>query len=288
MRNDPSIDLETADERTIRLLNAEIALLRKRAAHSDKSIRRVEAVADAAAARFAERSLLLDKEIVLLRKRVANAHQREGGLKRAAKASLAQSEVRGELLHEVNHRAKNSIQMAISLLNLQRQASDDPQVRLALASGVQRLSHIARVHAMLYRQAPDQQSLEFGDYLEAFCAELRETLAGDVEVVCPGADAMALDSSRAINLALITSEGVMNALKHAFPDGRSGTISVECRVEDGQGLLTIQDDGIGMADNTGKDTMGLKLIRTLIKGIGGKLRIDIADGTRLRIKFPTK
>ncbi|MCA1597669.1 MAG: sensor histidine kinase, partial [Chloroflexi bacterium] len=104
--------------------------------------------------------------------------------------------------------------------------------------------------------------------------------------VCLGSDALALDSSRAINLALITSEGVTNALKHAFPDDRTGTISVECRLHDGQGLLTIQDNGIGMSDNTGKDTMGLKLIRNLIKGIGGKVRIDTAGGTRLQVKFP--
>jgi two-component sensor histidine kinase len=286
LRTDSDIDLVTADERTIRLLNAEIALLRKRAAHSDKSIRRVEAVADAAAARFAERSLLFDKEIVLLRKRVAHAHRRERGLKSAAKAVLAQSSERGDLLHEVNHRAKNSIQMAISLLNLQRHASTEPQVRLALASAIERLGHIARVHSMLYTRAPDQQDVEFDEYLETFCAELREALADDVEVVCLGSDKLNLDSPRAINLALIASEGVTNALKHAFPEGRGGTISVECRVKNGQGVLTVQDNGIGMADETGEHTMGLKLLRTLTKGLGGKLRIDSAKGTRLQVKFP--
>lgn len=288
MRTDSSIDLdlESADERTIRLLNAEVALLRKRAGHSEKNIRRVEAVADAAAARFAERSLLLGEEIALLRKRVANSHQRERGLKSVAATALARSTERGELLHEVNHRAKNSIQMAISLLNLQRHASDDPQVRLSLASAVDRLSHIARVHSMLYRHGPDQQTIDFGEYLETFCAEIGEALAGDVEVVCLGSDELLLDASRAINLALITSEGVTNALKHAFPEGGTGTISVECRCHDRYAILTIQDSGIGMTDKKGKNTMGLKLVRTLLKGIGGKLRIDSAKGTRLQIRFP--
>jgi two-component sensor histidine kinase len=246
----------------------------------------VEAVADAPAARFAERSLLASKEIALLRKRVSNAHERERGLKLVAKASNARSAERGATLHEVNHRAKNSIQIAISLLNLQRHASDDPKVRLALASAVERLSHIARVHSMLYGHTPDQQAIDFGEYLKAFCAELRDALAGDVEVVCDRSDQLTLDSSRSVNLALITSESVTNALKHAFPEGRTGRISVDCRTSKGSGILTIRDDGIGMTEATGGDTMGLKLVRTLVKGLSGKLRIDRAAGTRLRVTFP--
>jgi two-component sensor histidine kinase len=278
-------EFESADERTIRLLNAEVALLRKRAAHSDKSIRRVEAVADAAAARFAERGRLFGEEITLLRKRVVDSTQRERGLKAAAKASLQRSAERGEMLHEVNHRVKNSIQMAISLLNMQRLASDDPQVRLALANGIERLGHIARVHSMLYMRTPDQQAIDFGEYLKTFCSELRVAVAQDVEVVCPVSDELTLDSSRAVNLALIASEGVTNALKHAFPDAQTGRISVECRRHKGSGILSVQDNGIGM-NGKGKDTMGLKLVRTLAKGINGKLRIDSSEGTRLQVTFP--
>jgi two-component sensor histidine kinase len=190
------------------------------------------------------------------------------------------------MLHEVNHRAKNSIQMAISLLNLQRHASDDPEVRLSLASAVERLSHIARVHSMLYGQTPDRQVINFGEYLKAFCAELSEALAGDVEVVCDRSDELKLDASRAVNLALITSEGVTNALKHAFPEGRTGTVSIDCRSSGGSGILTIRDNGIGISRAPGEETMGLKLVRTLAKGVEGKLRIDRADGTKLQVRFP--
>jgi two-component sensor histidine kinase len=282
--DESGIELESADERTIRLLNAEVSLLRKRAAHSDKCIHRVEALADAAAARLTERGRLLSKEIALLRKRVANSHQRERDLKAAAKASHERAMDRGEMLHEVNHRAKNSIQMAISLLNIQRHASDDPQVRLALASGIERLGHIARVHSMLYMRSPDSQDVDFGEYLKTFCEELRVALAGDVKVTCL-ADELRLDSSRAVNLALIVSEGVTNALKHAFPDSRTGVISVELRCGRKFGTLTVQDDGVGLAGK-GKDTMGMKLVRTLVKGVRGKLRLDGAKCTRLQVTFP--
>jgi two-component sensor histidine kinase len=287
MRDDTGVDLESADERTIRFLNEEVGLLRRRAAHSDKSTRRIEALADAAAARFAQRSALASKEIALLRKRVSHAHKRERGLKAVAKASNARSSERAAMLHEVNHRAKNSIQIAISLLNAQRHASDDPEVRLSLASAVERLSHIARVHSMLYGHTPDQQVIDFGEYLKVFCSELREALAGDIEVVCRGSDELTLDSRRAVNLALITSEGVTNALKHAFPEGRTGTVSVSCsRCGAERAILIVHDDGIGMGDGTGEATIGLKLMQTLVRGIDGTLNIESAEGTRVEVTFP--
>ena len=139
---------------------------------------------------------------------------------------------------------------------------------------------------MLYGHTPDQQVINFGDYIKTFSAELGEALAGDVDVICGRCDKIELDSARAVNLALITSEGITNALKHAFPEGRSGTITVDCRRSDESGILTIQDNGIGMTKYTSDVSMGLKLVRTLVKGVGGKLRIDRAEGTKLRVTFP--
>lgn len=285
MRDDQSIDSESADDQTIKLLNDEVALLRRRAKHADKSVQRVEALADAAAAQFAEKTALMDKEVSLLRERVSHTQRRAREFKAVAKASSERAAERGAMLHEVNHRAKNSIQMAISLLNLQRQASDDTQVRLSLATAAERLGHIARIHSMLYGRSPDQQSINFAEYLKAFCAELQLTLGSDVQVTCVAVDELTLDALRATNLALIVSEGVTNALKHAFPRNRTGEILISCHCNDGSCTLTVQDDGIGMTEQTGKDTMGLRLIRTLVKGVGGKLRIDNAKGARLQVTY---
>ena len=50
------------------------------------------------------------------------------------------------LLHEVNHRAKNSISMAIAMLRLQMGRQDKPEVSQALEDAIQRLDHLARIH----------------------------------------------------------------------------------------------------------------------------------------------
>jgi hypothetical protein len=55
------IDLGSSDERTIRLLQAEVSLLRKRTAQSDKCTHRIEALAEAATARLTEEGVFSAK-----------------------------------------------------------------------------------------------------------------------------------------------------------------------------------------------------------------------------------
>ena len=53
----------------------------------------------------------------------------------------------------------------------------------------------------------------------------------------------------AIPCALIINEAVTNAIKHAFPAGRKGTIGIEfIRRDDKFFSLTVRDDGVGCAD----------------------------------------
>lgn len=79
----------------------EVALVRRRTTEPDESDRRLEAVADAAAERFAEHCGTPGEKITLLRKRVSNSHERERALKAAAEASDARIAERGDLLNEV-------------------------------------------------------------------------------------------------------------------------------------------------------------------------------------------
>jgi two-component sensor histidine kinase len=279
---DPNDSIETADERTIRLLHAEIALLRRRATYADKAIRRIEAMADVAT----QQTALRDEEVALLRKRLSHSHWRARELNTLARNSAERAADRAAMLHEVNHRAKNSIQMAMTLLNLQRHASSDDEVRLSLATAIERLGHIARIHTMLYTRPADQQTIEFAEYLRAFCSELRLALHGDVEIVCIASDKLAIDASRATNLALIASEAVTNAIKHAFPGRCGGTISVQFSCMDGQGMLTVHDNGAGMKEHSESSSLGLRLIQTLVKSIHGFLSIESEEGTRIEVTFP--
>jgi two-component sensor histidine kinase len=242
----PGFSFETTDERTIRLLHAEIAGLRGQA------------------------GLASDREVRLA-------------------ASLLAAETRlltsGDMLHEVNHRAKNSIQIAMSLLGLQMHATTSDTVRHELASAIRRLGNISAAHLMLNSQSSDEQRTSFRAYLTLICNETHQSLGGDRIALIVDTDELALDTSRAINLALIASEALTNAMKYAFPDGREGTIRVECKADGEAAVLTIADDGIGFAPSSREGALGLRLVRTLAKAIGGEAEIDGKDGTRIEVGF---
>lgn len=64
--------------------------------------------------------------------------------------------------------------------------------------------------------------------------------------------------------ALLVVELVTNALQHAFPDGRPGQIGVTLIRGDGQAVLIVCDNGIGLSDAKTKNrTSGLRLVHRL-------------------------
>ena len=237
---------ETIDERTVRLLHEEITNLQGEAGQAS------------------------DREVVLA-------------------ASLLAAENRlidsGTMLHEVNHRAKNSIQIAMSLLGLQMHATQSEEVRLELANAIRRLGNIAAAHLMLNSQSPGEQRTAFRAYLTMICTETHQSLGGERIELIVDTDELALDTSRAINLALIASEALTNAMKYAFPDGRQGTIRVDCHGDGESAILAIADDGIGFGPSAREGALGLRLVRTLAKAIGGEAEIDGTDGTRIEVRF---
>ena len=237
---------ETTDERTVRLLHEEISGLRDQA------------------------GLASDREVQLA-------------------ASLLAAETRlfdsGVMLDEVNHRAKNNIQIAMSLLGLQMHATKSEEVRLELASAIRRLGNIAAAHLMLNSQSAGEQLTSFRAYLTLICTETHQSMGGERIALIVDTDELVLDTSRAINLALIASEALTNAMKYAFPDGRRGTIRVACHAGAQTATLTITDDGIGFAAASREGALGLRLVRTLAKAIGGEAVIEGTNGTRIEVHF---
>ena len=98
---------------------------------------------------------------------------------------------------------------------------------------------------------------------------------------------MRLSIDQAVPLGLIVSELVTNAVKHAFPDDRAGRIDVCLTADDGCGLLSVTDDGIGLsaaAHAPAGDGLGLELVKGLAQQLGGNLEIAVGR-TRYAVRF---
>ena len=92
---------------------------------------------------------------------------------------------------------------------------------------------------------------------------------------------------QAIPAGLIVNELVTNALEHAFPDGRSGTVAVTFHADEGTARLTVADDGRGADGLGGNGSLGLRLVRGLTRQLRGTLSTDLDDGVTVTIAFPT-
>lgn len=204
------------------------------------------------------------------------------------KASLQEKEI---LLKEIHHRVKNNLQIICSLLNLQSNTIDDPQSLAQFQDSQNRIRSMALIHERLYR-SNDLGRIDFGAYLSDLAASLVQAYRRQAQNtrLAVKADSVMLDIDTAIPCGLIVNELVSNALKHAFPDGRTGTVGVELRDDPAAEhySLVVWDDGVGIAaDRIDQFTssLGLQLVHSLAHQLDGTVELGSGSGTRLEIKF---
>ncbi len=204
------------------------------------------------------------------------------------RASLAEKEV---LLKEIHHRVKNNLQVISSLLNLQSGSIRDPLLLAQFQDSQNRIRSMALIHERLYRSG-DLAHIDFGPYLRDLTGHLQQTYRAQSQAVelRVESDAVLLDIDTAIPCGLLVNELVSNALKHAFPDKRGGTVEVELRRHSKeQYRLAVRDDGIGMpADIDWQHTssLGLQLVNSLARQVDGTVELQSASGTAFSVCFP--
>ena len=205
----------------------------------------------------------------------------------AIRLSLREKEA---LLKEVHHRVKNNLQVIASLLRLQSRRLVDEQARGMFDNSQNRVHSISLVHEMLYRSG-DLSRVDFSEYLRTLTASLLDGWKGTADAINISVNAagVQLAVNIAIPCGLIVNELVTNALKHAFPGGRTGTIQVRF-VSEGSGWLklVVQDDGVGMPENLDlrrAGSLGLELVATLVRQLRARIDIRREAGTAFEISF---
>ncbi len=206
------------------------------------------------------------------------------------RASLREKEV---LLQEIHHRVKNNLQVISSLLNLQSRTLQDPVVLDLLRDSQNRVRSMALVHEKLYRSS-DLARIDLAEYVHSLTSQLQHTYADRADRVALQVEAAGsrVDIDTCIACGLILNELISNALKHAFPDGRAGTLTVELRPVDRRRLaLRVADDGIGFpagVDFRTLPSLGLQLVNSLVAQIDGVITLRRAAGTEFVIEFPAE
>lgn len=196
------------------------------------------------------------------------------------------------LLREVHHRVKNNMQVISGLIELQGAQIEDDEIRRLFFESQNRIRTMALIHEILYRSS-DYARIDFSLYLNELVTYLlasygrsRDEIEIETKLIVTF-----LSLDLAIPCGLIANELISNALKHAFPEGRTGHITIQLSLNAQQDYeFSVCDDGIGFpADlNLAKaSTFGLQLVNGIATHqMRGSITLTKSPGTTVTIRFP--
>ena len=196
------------------------------------------------------------------------------------------------LRNEIYHRVKNSLQTVASFIRLYGARARSEETRDALAAIGRRVNAISQLHNELYRTS-EFDMIRLDTYLNRVTDLLRGSFTRGVTMrthVAP----VRVDSRKAATFAMIVSEFAANAIKHAFPDGREGVITVSLyRDEEDAIHLVCSDNGIGnqaqslTAADDEVTSIGMRLMESAAEQLGGHMDLQgTPDGYRLELVTP--
>jgi two-component sensor histidine kinase len=215
-------------------------------------------------------------------------------LERAAELAMRERKRAESLLTDVNHRVGNNLALVSSFLTMQQRAVRHPEAARALDAARARVQAIASAHRKL-RLGADFATVRANEVLNAVVEDISAGLPpGDaIQIYCEVAP-LEINARDAVSLGVLTSELVMNAVKHAFGAGEAGVVNVRfVKPEQEAPFIEVADNGVGWHDKQKQETgsLGGKIIDMVARQLGGQPERapfrddDHRPGTRVRIEL---
>jgi PAS domain S-box-containing protein len=200
-------------------------------------------------------------------------------------ASLREKEV---LLREIHHRVKNNLQVIYSLLRLQSKLVTDPKASALFKDSQARVKAMALVHETLW-QSKNLSRIDMSEYSRTLTRRLFESygISSDTLGLNLNIAPVSFSMETAVSCGQLINELVSNCLKHAFPNGRTGDVTVEL-LSNGNDtyLLTVSDNGVGLPPDfeVGKaESLGWQLVPMLVEQLNGTFELQESAGTTVRL-----
>lgn len=205
-------------------------------------------------------------------------------------ASLKEKDI---LLKEIHHRVKNNLSVIAGLLSIHEDFASSETERAICDELSGRIQAMAMIHDRLYR-SNDLSAVNFKGFVENLSADLAAAYRVDQNMVSLRAeiDDVWVPIRKAVPCGQILNELISNSLKHAFPRGASGEITVRLNSSPdnpARVCLSVSDNGPGFPGDgiTESQTLGLKLVRLLAEQLGGSLSMKGDGGAFVSVEFPS-
>jgi chemotaxis protein methyltransferase CheR len=190
----------------------------------------------------------------------------------------------------MGHRVSNNLQIVAGVLLAKARLASSEEARAALVDAHRRVLSVATIQEHLDLSA-SPQSIDMSRYLSRLCSTIACSMVGQERPVAltVDADSHALSPRDAVNIGLIVTELVMNALKHAFPAPKTGAaILVFYGATDDIWRLTVSDNGAGMNGRPANDlnrSLGTRLVDQLAKQLKAHVLTSSGrEGTTVSVK----
>lgn len=233
-------------------------------------------------------ALARSRQLLATENEVLEAHvaERTQALEEAREHAERERQRVEALLQDANHRIGNSLATVSSLLGLQLLRTKSDEVRVALEAARSRVHAVASAHRRL-RLGDDLETASADEFLDAVLEDIASTAseADNIELVGQF-DPIVVGARDATTVGILVGELVTNAIKHAFPAGRGGTVTVALKRDDtGVPRLSVADNGVGIAGDPGEGGLGSVIVRQLANQLGGEPRYERRDGGGLSVSL---
>lgn len=193
------------------------------------------------------------------------------------------------LSSESDHRLLNDLQMIVSLLSLQSRATTNAETASQLVAAADRIAMIGRIHRRLHSY-DGATTVAFKKFLEGLCSDFSSLVSsgqrGERDIAVEGVE-IELPTATCRPLGFIANELITNAAKYG-----KGRIMVRLEQNpEKRYALSVSNDGSSLPevfDPASRKGLGMTIVRSFVKRIGGELRIGRGDNnqsTRFTVLF---
>ncbi|AWM04850.1 sensor histidine kinase [Bradyrhizobium amphicarpaeae] len=189
------------------------------------------------------------------------------------------------VLRESHHRMKNTLTLLGASVRRDFTRAGRGEVSLAVDRLERRIVAFGRLYQLLSDDGdPSMVSIE--PFFENLCGALSEAVLEPAGIRCEAAiESGKLPAAQCHRLAMMLTELITNAAKHAFPNSAGGLIRVDLASGDGAWLCTVADNGIGATGPL--QGTGSRILEGLARSIHARLQGEAGQGgTRVTIVMP--
>lgn len=212
----------------------------------------------------------------------------QGEKKRAQDALQRMLDERTALLHELDHRVKNNLQLLLSLMGIEFRQAEEGPVRQALGRMKERMQALAAAHRDLY-DGQGATRFDASSFAKGLCQELTSSLP-DVRIAPEfEVEAVEVEAAKAAPMALLFNEIVVNALTHAYQE-RHGKLKLLLHVRNGTLLFQLSDDAFSPEE---KEAAQTSASGTILKALARQLDAHVEwprddPATLVRVLMPVQ